>query len=135
MENKFKNYVSIYIRAQSAESGPPLGTILGNLGVNAVKFCKEFNEFTKDFPNFLLLTVHIYIFNDKTFSFNVFEPSLNCVLSLLIREDEENKLFYIMYDDLVKLAKFKFPDLPINKSISLIFSVVKSRGLKVYDAI
>ena len=40
--------VSIYLRAQMAESGPPLGTVLGNLGVNTVKFCKEFNDFTKD---------------------------------------------------------------------------------------
>lgn len=42
--------ISLFLRAQSVDSGPPLGTILGNLGVNTVKFCKDFNEFTKDIP-------------------------------------------------------------------------------------
>jgi len=48
-----KNVVFLFIRSQHAESGPPLGTVLGNIGINAVKFCKEFNEYTKDLPSYL----------------------------------------------------------------------------------
>lgn len=36
-----KHAVDIFIRSNGAETGPPLGTILGNLGVNSSKFCKE----------------------------------------------------------------------------------------------
>ncbi len=31
----------VYIQSQSAEAAPPLGTILGNVGVNSEKFCTE----------------------------------------------------------------------------------------------
>lgn len=127
--------MSLYIRAQSAESGPPLGTVLGNLGVNAVKFCKEFNEFTSDLPNYFVLPVHIYIYNDRSFSFRVFEPSLNDLLSLLIKEDSDNKSFYVTYEDIVKLAILKFPFLSLKCGVSLVCSVVKSRKLKIYDTI
>lgn len=36
-----KHAVDIYVRSNGAETGPPLGTILGNLGVNSAKFCKD----------------------------------------------------------------------------------------------
>jgi len=60
MENnmEYKEYkiiLNIYIRSNSAEAVPPLGTTLGNIGVNALKFCKEFNEFTKDLPNYFFI--------------------------------------------------------------------------------
>jgi hypothetical protein len=131
----YKSFVSIYVKSQGADSGPPLGTVLGNLGVNSVKFCKEFNDFTKDLPDFFILPVHVYIYNDRSFSFKVLEPSLNSLLLLLIKEDVDNKILYILSDDLLKLAIFKFPNFPINLAVSLIFSVVKSRKLKVYDSI
>ena len=59
----------MYIRANMAEAGPPLGTTLGNVGVNTLKFCKEFNEFSKDLPNFFILKVNC---TNVTFQFNAF---------------------------------------------------------------
>jgi len=57
--------ITIYIRANSAEAGPPLGTILGNLGINTVKFCKDFNEYTQGLPNYLKLSLKIVVKNIK----------------------------------------------------------------------
>ena len=48
LSNKF----SIYLRMGSVESGPPLSTILGNFGINTIKFVKDLNEFT---VNYLLI--------------------------------------------------------------------------------
>ena len=39
-----------FLTSHAAEPVPPLGTILGNLGVNTVKFCEEFNIFSKNLP-------------------------------------------------------------------------------------
>lgn len=47
-KSKKKNLI-IYIYAQTAESGPPLGTILGNLGINTVKFCKDLMSIQKNY--------------------------------------------------------------------------------------
>jgi len=35
-----KNVIFLFVRSQMADSGPPLGTVLGNLGINAVNFVK-----------------------------------------------------------------------------------------------
>jgi len=75
--------LTLYIKANSAESGPPLGTTLGNIGVNTVKFCKEFNEFTKDLPNYFLLGVSIAIAENKAFTFTTSLPSIGFLIYLL----------------------------------------------------
>jgi len=64
-----------FIMANKAEPVPPLGTILGNIGVSTIKFCEEFNLFTKNLPTYILLKVTIYIFDNRTFKFSVKAPS------------------------------------------------------------
>ena len=128
-----KNKLYLYIRAQGAESGPPLGTILGNLGVNTVKFCKEFNDFTSELPDFIILSVEIFIFTDRNFSFRILEPTVSSLLSLFVREDLDNGCYYVYINDLVKLAIFKFPKLPINVGVSLVDSIIRSKSIKIYE--
>lgn len=78
-----KHAVDIFIKSNGAETGPPLGTILGNLGINSAKFCKEFNEFTKFLPNYFVLKVRIFIFENRSYSFFIKAPSSSFILSSL----------------------------------------------------
>jgi large subunit ribosomal protein L11 len=117
----------LYIRSNSAKSGPPLGTTLGNIGVNTVKFCKEFNEFTKDLPNYFLLKVTILISENKNFTFSVDLPSIGFIISLLKKEetikDINGNIYvisYILLEDFLKLAKFKFPNYDLRKATKII---------------
>jgi len=128
--------LTIYIRANSAESGPPLGTTLGNIGVNTIKFCKEFNEFTKDLPNYFLLRVIIIIAENKGFTFTVSLPSIGFLIYLLKKEETlKNKdgvitnNSYIYLEDLLKLAKFKFPSYDIKKSSKIIKGTLLSANI------
>ena len=130
--------LTIYIRANSAESGPPLGTTLGNIGVNTIKFCKEFNEFTKDLPNYFLLRVSIIIEENKGFTFTVSLPSIGFLIYLLKKEEVlTNKdgvvtnNSYIYLEDLLKLAKFKFPNYDIKKSSKIIKGTLLSANINV----
>src|ERR1700744_4699870 len=100
--------LSLYIRAGQAESGPPLGTILGNMGVQTVKFCKEFNDFTKELPIYFLLKVKITIAENKTFTFSIEQPSIGFIISLLKQEEKIKKkdgnivtFFFIYFEDLI----------------------------------
>jgi len=80
--------LSLYIKAGQAESGPPLGTILGNIGVQTIKFCKEFNDFTKELPTYFLLKVKIIITENKSFTFSVEQPPIGFIISLLKKNEK-----------------------------------------------
>jgi len=77
MEQDVKHIINITIKAQSAESGPPLGTVLGNIGVNAIKFAKDFNEFTVDLPNYFKVNVKIFIYINNNYKFIVKMPKIS----------------------------------------------------------
>jgi len=125
-----KHIKKCFLMSQKAEPVPPLGTILGNIGVNTIKFCEEFNIFTKNLPVYFLLKVTIYIFDNRTFKFNIQGPSTGFILNLLkfekkIKVKVHNRihdkiLICINLKDLVQLALFKFSNVDLHKSIVLI---------------
>lgn len=138
LKNDNKVKLKLFLISQTAESGPPLGTILGNLGVNTVKFCKEFNEFTKDLPNYFKLIVTITIYENKNFDYYVELPTLGHFVFLIKKEElitlQNGKtitIFYIHINDLFKLAKLKHPMLPFEKSIPIIMGTLYSANIKV----
>jgi len=78
----------MFLRSKNVDSGPPLSTILGNYGVNTIAFCKEFNEFTKELPNYFLLEVVIIINSDRTYNFSIKEPTTAFLLKLVMKKIE-----------------------------------------------
>jgi ribosomal protein L11 len=89
-----------------------LGTVLGNLGINAVKFCKEFNEITADLPNYLKLSVIINYYENNSYDIFVKEPCIGYIIGLLkapidVEADINTSLCYIELDEVIQLALFK----------------------------
>lgn len=78
-----KHVKKIYILSQKADPSPPLGTVLGNLGVNTNTFCTSFNIFTKELPCYFSLKVIIYVHENRSTTFVVSLPSVGYILSLL----------------------------------------------------
>lgn len=138
-----KYILNMKIFANNAEAGPPLGTVLGNLGVNTSKFCKEFNDFTKTLPTYFQLIVRISIFENRSFSFLVFLPSTGFLISLLkfnkllLRRKgnflEKKTYNCIKLYDAIQLAFLKFPLLPLKQSFPIIYGSIKSSGLILID--
>lgn len=130
---KQQTILTLYIRAGKAITGPPLGTILGNIGVATVKFVKEFNEFTNALPDYFLLGVRIVVSENKSFTFTVKMPSVGFILSLLKKEEIIKDIHgitttthYILLEDFIKLCKFKFPAYDLKKAAKMLHGTLLS---------
>lgn len=58
------------IPAGRATAAPPVGSTLGQYGVNMMDFINPFNEQTRDLGN-MTVTAHIEIYEDRTMSFRI----------------------------------------------------------------
>jgi large subunit ribosomal protein L11 len=65
--------VKLQIRAGAATPAPPVGTALGQHGVNIMDFCKQYNEATKQFGG-QVIPVELTIYEDRSFSFITKQP-------------------------------------------------------------
>lgn len=57
------------IPAGKASAGPPVGSTLGQYGVNMMDFVNPFNEQTREMKG--IVTAHIAIYEDRTMDFRV----------------------------------------------------------------
>tara|TARA_B100000749_G_scaffold280523_1_gene277094 strand:- start:1022 stop:1429 length:408 start_codon:yes stop_codon:yes gene_type:complete len=127
---QIQHTVLIFLKSQGAESGPPLGTILGNLGVSAANFCKEFNSYTNGLPTYFNLKVKIFIYENRSFSFEISSPSTGSILKLLRFQKKiqvksfdrslQKDILCVKLKDLISLALFKFPYLDLKSSFPVI---------------
>ncbi len=62
--------IKMRIPGGGASAAPPVGSTLGQYGVNMMDFINPFNEETKDMKG-QTVTVHITIFKDKTMKWRV----------------------------------------------------------------
>src|SRR5206468_11145193 len=58
------------IKAGQASAAPPVGSTLGQYGVNMMDFIQPFNDATKEMMG-ATVTAHITIFDDRTMAFRV----------------------------------------------------------------
>jgi len=54
-------FISFYLKANTATVSPPLSSVFGNLGLNTMKFCKEFNALTEQLMSYFLIKVYVKI--------------------------------------------------------------------------
>ena len=130
---KQQTVLTLYIRANKAQTGHPLGTILGNIGVATVKFVKEFNEFTNTLPDYFLLGVKIVVSENKSFTFTVTMPSVGVILSLLKKEEVIKDIHgvttithYVLLEDFIQLCKFKYPNYDLKKAAKMLHGTLLS---------
>lgn len=65
-----KANLKMKIPAGKASAAPPVGSTLGQYGVNMMDFINPFNEQTKELGN-VTVTAHIVIYEDRTMDFRV----------------------------------------------------------------
>jgi large subunit ribosomal protein L11 len=108
--------VQALVDAGKATPGPPLGPVLGPLGVNIVEIVKVINEKTKGFEG-MKVPVTIVVEADKTFKIDVGTPPTTALIKKELNLEKgsksarDEKVGNLTLDQAVKIAKMKGDDL------------------------
>ena len=140
-EKKVIGNLKLRIPAGRATAGPPVGSTLGQWGLNMMDFINPFNEATKDLMGKNVI-VHIRVFEDRTFDWK----SLGQPVDDLIREaikiqkgsgkPNTEKVGTITKAQLKEIAEKKMDQLnavDIEGAIKIIAGTARSMGVTVED--
>jgi large subunit ribosomal protein L11 len=70
MAKEVRANLKMKLRAGQASAAPPVGSVLGQYGVNMMDFINPFNESTKEMQG-TEVTVHITVYDDRSMIFRV----------------------------------------------------------------
>ena len=141
MAKKISGYIKLQIPAGQANPAPPVGTALGQHGVNIMEFCKAFNDSTKD-QSGMIIPVVITVYADRSFTFITKTPPAAILLKKKAGvpkgsgEPNREKVGKVTENDLREIAEIKKEDLNANTvemAMEMIRGTAKSMGLEVKD--
>lgn len=140
MAKEIRANLKMKIRGGQASAGPPVGSTLGQYGVNMMDFVTPFNEQTKDRQG-QNLTVHITIFDDRSMDWRVVgTPTDELILSALKEskgsgEPNKTKLTKKLTDSqLTEIAQTKAQDMnsdDIDAVKKMVAGTARSMGVEI----
>jgi large subunit ribosomal protein L11 len=138
-KKKVMALVTLQIRAGQANPAPPVGTALGQHGVNIMEFCKQYNDATQQLAGQIIPAV-LTIYEDRTFTFVLKQPPM----SELIRQaagiekgsgtPNRDKVATLSPAQVRQIAERKMPDLNANDmeaAMSIVAGTARSMGVEV----
>jgi large subunit ribosomal protein L11 len=131
--------VKLQIKAGAATPAPPVGTALGQHGVNIMDFCRQYNEATQQFAG-QIIPVELTIYEDRSFSFVTKQPPaaelIKAAAGIEKGSDIPNrtKVGRLSQDQVRKIAEQKMDDLNANDvehGMRIIAGTARSMGVEV----
>ena len=134
----------IKMQAHGGQATPahPIGTALGQHGVNNGQFVSQFNERTKEL-NGTIVPVVITLYKDKSFTFEVKSPPAAVLLKQAAElakgsgVPNKEKVGKITSEQLRKIAETKFKDLnayDLDRAERIIAGTARSMGIEIIDS-
>lgn len=141
MAKKVIGNLKFRVPAGRASAGPPVGSTLGQWGLNMMDFINPFNDATKDLMGKDVI-VHLQVFEDRTFNWK----SLGQPVDDMIRErakiqkgsskPHSEKVGKITRDQLKEIAEIKKDQLnaiDLEGAIKVVAGTARSMGVEVID--
>jgi large subunit ribosomal protein L11 len=131
--------VKLQIRAGQATPAPPVGTALGQHGVNIMEFCRQYNEQTQQFAG-QVIPVEMTIYEDRSFSFILKQPPAAELIKQAAGiekgsgEPNRTKVARLSDQQLREIAERKMADLNANDvehAMRIIAGTARSMGVEV----
>jgi large subunit ribosomal protein L11 len=131
--------VKLQIRAGQATPAPPVGTALGQHGVNIMEFCRQYNEQTQQFAG-QVIPVEMTIYEDRSFTFVTKQsPAAELIKQAAgiekgSGEPNREKVATLTREQLRRIAERKMADLNANDveaAMKIIAGTARSMGVEV----
>ena len=131
----------LQITAAQATPAPPVGTALGQHGVNIMEFCKQYNEATQQYAG-QIIPVELTIYEDRSFTFITKTPPAARLILKAAGVDkgsptpQSKKVATISQAQVREIATTKLADLNANDvdaAAKIIAGTARSMGITVTD--
>jgi large subunit ribosomal protein L11 len=134
--------VKLQLKAGQATPAPPVGTALGQHGVNIMEFCKAYNEATQQQMG-QVIPVDLTIYEDRSFTFVTKQPPAAELIKQAAGiekgsgEPHRNKVAMLTQDQVRQIAETKMKDLnarDVEQAMKIIAGTARSMGVDVRGA-
>lgn len=141
MAKQVKTQIKLQIPAGAATPAPPVGSSLGQHGVNIMDFCKKFNAVTASRKG-ETVPVIITVYIDKTFDFITKTPPVSELIKKKISlakgasSPGKETVGTIKMKDIEDIARAKMPDLNVSEieaAKRMVAGSARSMGLNVIE--
>ena len=139
MAKKVKAIIKLQISAGKANPAPPVGSALGQQGVNIMAFCKEYNARTASAMG-SIVPVEITVYQDQTFTFTTKSPPTSDLLKKAAGIEKgstdliQEKVATVTRDQIREIAEQKMRDLnavDLEGAMRQIEGTARSMGIQV----
>ena len=141
MAKKVIGNLKLRIPAGRATAGPPVGSTLGQWGLNMMDFINPFNDATKDLQGKDVI-VHLQVFDDRTFEWK----SLGRPVDDLIREkigiqkgsakphtDKVGRITRAQLEEIAEIKKDQLNAIDVEGAVKIIAGSARSMGVEITE--
>lgn len=141
MAKEVKAKAKMRIPGGGATPAPPVGAVLGQLQVNIMEFCKQFNAKTANRKG-QTCPVMVTVYKDKSFDFVIKTPPTSELIKEKVNikkgsaKPNEVKNGKIRMADIDEIVKIKMPDLnayDLEQARTMIIGSARSMGVEVVE--
>ena len=141
MAKAVKANLKMRLPAGRATAGPPVGSILGQHGLNLMDFVQSFNDRTKDLMGKDVI-VHVKVFEDRTFVYDVIGQPVDDMIREAAKlqkgsgKPHAEKVGKITRDQVREIAEKKMAFLNANDveaAMKTVAGTARSMGVEVTD--
>ena len=138
-KKKIAAIIKLQLPAGQATPAPPVGTALGQHGVNIMEFCKAYNDATKAQTG-TIVPVEITVFEDRSFSFVTKTPPASVLLKQAAGLEKgasnpgRSSVGRVTIQQVRQIAETKLPDLnagDVEAAVRIIEGTARSMGIEV----
>ena len=141
MAKKCIGNLKLRIPGGKATAGPPVGSTLGQWGLNMMDFINPFNEKTKEFAGKNVI-VHIKVYEDRTFDWVCLGPPVDDLIREKIKlekgsgrpnTEKVGKITMAQIKEIAEVKKDQLNAIDIEGACKVIAGTARSMGVEVVE--